>query len=203
MEFKEGVIFTYNQKKKRLFVLMSFAAIVLFLGFILNYIFFFRFADNLIVNAINSASSHVFQNLKSTTLLGAFYTALFGGLFFVVIPMEAVFITFIKGVNPYLVNIIYIGGILISYSFDYYIGYKLAGVSKKIITPKKFYKIKGIINRYGSWAVFGFNVLPLPSQPLSAILGVFRYNIKRFYLFMLSGQIIKYAVITALYKVIL
>jgi membrane protein YqaA with SNARE-associated domain len=133
-------------------------------------------------------------------LLGAFYTSLFGGLFFVFLPMEAVYIRYLKsGFSPFLIILVYVGGFLFSYTANYYIGLKLNNVSKKIISPKKFYKIKGIINRYGAWAIFGFNVLPLPSQPLSTILGVFRYNKKRFYLFFLLGQLIKYTAITVAY----
>ena len=66
-------------------------------------------------------------------------------------------------------------------------------------TMKKFYKTKGILNRYGSLAVFSFNALPLPSQLLSVILGVFRYNKTRFYVFFLSGQAVKLAGITIIY----
>jgi membrane protein YqaA with SNARE-associated domain len=73
---------------------------------------------------------------------------------------------------------------------------KLAGVSKKIITSKKFYKIKGLINIYGAGAIFVINALPLPSQPLAAILGVFKYNKTKFYLFFLLGQFVKYGAIT-------
>ena len=76
---------------------------------------------------------------------------------------------------------------------------KLSGISKKLISPKKFYRLKGLTNKYGALTIFFFNALPLPSQLLSVILGVFRYNKTRFYVFFLFGQIVKYAAISVIY----
>ena len=113
------------------------------------------------------------------------------------LPLEALFITFlIGGQNGLLLILIYVFGFICSYTLNYYIGYKLSEISRKLITPKKFYKIKGIINRYGSGAIFAFNLFPLPSQPLAAILGVFKYNKPRFYTLFILGQVFKYSIIT-------
>ena len=73
------------------------------------------------------------------------------------------------------------------------------GKHLKLISPKKFYKLKGLLNKWGSLAVLLFNATPLPSQHLSVILGVFRYNKTRFYVFVFLGQLIKYLYITAGY----
>ena len=110
--------------------------------------------------------------------------------------MEAVFLTFLKaGYSPFILVGIYVFGMIIAYTINYYLGMRLATITQKTITPQKFYKIKGIINKYGVLAIFLFNVLPLPSQPLSAILGVFKYNKAKFYTFFILGQITKYTII--------
>ena len=96
---------------------------------------------------------------------------------------------------PFMLVGIYLFGLVLSYTINYYLGMRLANLVQKAITPKKFYKIKGIINKYGVGAIFVFNVLPLPSQPLSAILGVFKYNKTKFYVFFVLGQLIKYSAI--------
>jgi membrane protein YqaA with SNARE-associated domain len=134
--------------------------------------------------------------LKEKSLLGVFYSSFFGGLFFVFLPMEVLFVSLLKdGVNPTMLIILYIVGFLLSYSINYFIGMNLGELSKKLIGAKQFYNIKVAINRYGVLAVFAFNALPLPSQALSTILGVFKYNKTKFYIFFLSGQLIKYIVI--------
>lgn len=199
-KFYKSAMFSYNQKRKITFLFLSIAAAFLITFILLYYFLSLKNSDIFIFNQINSAAGHVFQQLNNTTLLGSLYASIFGGLFFVILPVELVFYSFLRaGHNIILINIFYVAGFLISYTLNYYLGLKLTGISKKIISPKKFYKIKGTINRYGAWAVFGFNVLPLPSQPLATILGVFKYNRKRFYIFFLSGQILKYAVISMAY----
>ena len=141
--------------------------------------------------------SHITSSIYSATLLGIFYSSLIGGLFFIFLPMEVIFAKFVNSGYPIaIVFAAYMSGLVISYTADYFIGMKLANASKKIITPRKFYSTKGHINRYGGLAVFIFNVLPLPSQPLAAILGVFKYNKTRFYVYFICGQLVKITSIT-------
>ncbi|RMF07264.1 hypothetical protein D6764_00230 [Candidatus Woesearchaeota archaeon] len=193
--------FEYGARKKRQTLLLS-SVTALFLLLLTLYFFLFADASSLpFVSLLNSAASKVIAEISGRTLLGAFFASLFGGLFFITVPTEAVFIMFLKAdLNPYLLFFVYISGFVLSYTLNYFVGLKLAGLSKKIITPRKFYRIKGYINRHGALAVFVFNVLPLPSQALTTILGVFRYNLARFYLFFLLGQAIKYSLILLSYS---
>jgi membrane protein DedA with SNARE-associated domain len=204
MKFKVDEIFAYNLERKRLNLIISgFVGLVILL-FVLYYLFSLRHVDNFFVNLINGIFSHIFVSLKARSLLGAFYAAMFGGLFFIFMPVEAIFIGFLaKGQSPILIISVFIIGFLVSYSLDYVIGLKFANLAKKLITPKKFYKIKILVNNRGGWAIFLFNALPLPSQALSAILGVFRYNYKKFYLYFLLGQLVKFTVISLGYIYIL
>jgi membrane protein YqaA with SNARE-associated domain len=126
-------------------------------------------------------------------LLGAFYSTLFGGLFFIPIPIEAIYIGFLKaGQNAILITLAFLLGITVAYWINYHVGFWLSGISKKIIGMKTFYKTKIIFNRYGPLGIFIFNALPLPSQPLCTILGVFNYNRKKFWVYTMSGQVTKY-----------
>lgn len=172
----------------------------LFALFVIYYILILRSSDFFLVKIINTIFSHVGNNLGKLTLLGAVYAAFFGGLFFITLPIEAIFIAFLHSeFHPFLVMSLFVGGLFVSYSIDYLIGYKLSNFSKKLIPPKKFYKTKNLINKYGPVAIFVINVLPLPSQILATVLGVFKYNRTRFYIFFLSGQITKYVLITIFY----
>ncbi|MFH1771020.1 MAG: VTT domain-containing protein [archaeon] len=203
-EFATNTIFSYNLARKRFFLLLTIVIVVAVLALVAVYFTFLRDTDILVINLIKTFLNHVIGNVKAGTLLGALYTALFGGLFFVFMPMEVAFITFLRaGESPVLLVILYIVGMICSFTVNYYIGMKMSGLSKKIISPRKFYKIKGIINKYGAGAIFLFNVLPLPAQPLSAILGVFKYNKPRFYFFFILGQSIKYIAISIAYIYIL
>ena len=199
ISFRENRIFSYSRLNKigfGIFVILSAVFIVLL---VVAY-FFQRNSDILIFRVMNTAITHVSSHIWGASPLGIIYTTAIGGLFFISIPLEVLFVKFLKTGHPILIIFLfYFLGLIVSYTIDYLIGLKLSNFSKKIISPKKFYKTKGILNRYGSLAVFSFNALPLPSQLLSVILGVFRYNKTRFYVFFLSGQAVKLAVITLIF----
>jgi len=195
-DFSRQVIFDYNRKQKRRFVFYTFLGIIVVLALITYYFMFFIDSGTFLSRNVNSAFKHITVNIKDATILGSFYASGFGGLFFLPVPLELVFLNFLRaGHFAGLLMGIYLLGILISYSINYWIGGKLTYASKKIISYKKFYKIKGFINKHGALGVFVFNVLPLPSQILSAILGVFNYNKTRFYVFTMAGQVTKYIAI--------
>lgn len=199
--FKPDTIFSYerNEKLFTAFVLISVGVVIAIL--ILFYLFSWRHSDNIIITTIAGGIGHITTQIGDATLLGVFYGSLIGGLFFVFVPTEALFISFLRADhNPILLIAIYISGFILSYSLNYFVGLKLNRIAKKAIGPKKFYSTKGIMNRYGSLGVFGFNALPLPSQPLATILGVFKYNKSRFYVLFISGQLAKYIVISFIFS---
>lgn len=194
--FLEESMFHYNIRKKR-----AFGAAIIVIGMflfliVLDYVLILRKSDFFLVTFINTVFSHIGSQVAAKTLLGVFYTALFGGLFFVFMPVEALFISYLKSDAPdIMIMLVYIFGFIISYTINYYVGFRLSKLAKKLISAKQFYKLKGTVNKYGGLAIFGFNALPLPSQPLATILGVFRYNKTRFYVFFILGQVVKYTVI--------
>lgn len=199
VEFKEDKIFLYEKWAKIGFGIFMIFAGALFVSLIVSY-FFLKDSDITFFRIMNSFISHIIVNMSASSVAGMFYTTFFGGLFFITIPIEVFFVKYLgAGYAFYNVILVYFLGIAFSYTVDYLIGLKLSGLSKKLISPKKFYKLKGLLNKWGSLAVLFFNATPLPSQHLSVILGVFRYNKTRFYVFVFLGQLIKYLYITAGY----
>lgn len=199
ISFKEDGIFSYDRFNKIGFglSLIVLIAVVVLLG--ITY-FFQRNSDVLIFKVINIVITHFTSHISDVTPLGILYTTLIGGLFFVSMPLELLFIKFLNAGNPIIVLFLfYFLGLIVSFTINYFIGLKLSALSKRIISPKKFYKTKGVLNRYGALAIFAFNALPLPAQLLTVILGVFRYNKTRFYVFFLLGQLAKYTVISVFY----
>ena len=196
--FADTRIFTYNRARKIVFGIAWILSIIILASIVASYFTVLKDSEFAVVQAFNSAVGHVSSNISDATVLGIFYSTLIGGLFFIFMPLELFFIKYLKAGHMVITVIaVYLAGLIISYTADYFIGLKFSFLAKKLISPRKFYKIKGLINRYGGIAVFLFNAVPLPSQILSAILGVFKYNKTRFYVFFLLGQVTKIAVITA------
>jgi len=195
-----NVIIEMNAKRKKLEGFLTIAAIVFIIIIIVSYLIFFKklsiFQDSMLTDIVG----HVKTQIVTFSTLGSFYTALFGGLFFIWVPMEGYFIKALLSSNPTILYLLFIGGIMISYSIDYLIGMKLSKLSRRLVSPKKFYKIKTYINIYGKAAIFLASAIPFfPSQQVTFILGVFRYNKTRLFILTMSGQMIKYfAIILAL-----
>ena len=202
MDIKKDM-FLYNANKKKINGLLTIAISVVFILGLIYYFFYLRNSDNVFFKTINNIIGTIYNEIDKGTKIGVLYSALFGGLFFVVIPTELVFLNFLikETLNSWILLIVYIAGIFVAYNINYYTGYKLKGVSKFIITPKKFYKIKGKLNKYGGLVIYLMNAIPfMPAQPLSTILGVFNYNRMRFYFYSFFGLLTKYVAMILIYK---
>lgn len=204
-QYNNNTIFEYNYGKKIRFIVYLIVGVAILLGISGYYYFFLSKMDNSFVNTINAVILHITSNIANTgSYLGAFYTTAIGGLFFIPVPIELTFLASLRaGIPAILLILIYMFGLILAYTLNYQIGSVFSELSKKLITPKKFYKIKVSVNKYGMLTVFLFNLLPLPAQPLSAILGVFRYNKVKFYLSFIIGALIKFIVIAVAYFYIL
>ncbi|MFP4524369.1 MAG: VTT domain-containing protein [Candidatus Woesearchaeota archaeon] len=201
VEFSKTGVFEYRRAAKLRFAIISLAVIVFILLLVAAYFLFLQDQELLIVDFLIGLISHVQGEISAATPIGVLYTALFGGLFFVTLPMEAIYIKFLsQGVSTPLLLVTYIFGFGVAFTLNYIIGLKLNAFSKKLVGPQKFYKLKGVLNRHGAVAVLVINLIPFfPAQPLSAILGVFRYNKAKFYVYSLGGQAVKYLVMAIAY----
>lgn len=196
----ENYVIEYNERRKKMSGITLFLSIGFILLAVVLYYSYFRklglFEGTAVAVIIKGVSLHI----KNADLIGMFYTTLFGGFFFVVLPLEILFVRGLLAVNSsFYVIVFYLLGLIISYVGNYVLGLRFSRIFKNFINVKQFYKIKGMVNRYGGTAIFIFNALPLPSQPLTFMLGVFKYNKTRLVIFSLTGQVLKLTVITLLF----
>jgi len=204
VNFTKKGIFEYNQSAKLRFALITIIVLGLLASLIIMYVIFFKESDIALFNFVERVLAHVQSHIAAGSVQGILYVSVLGGLFFVTLPLEVFFITFLKsGVSPYSLIAFYLGGFAFSFTLNYIIGSQLNEISMKIITPKKFYKFKGLLNKYGPMSILVFNLIPFfPAQPLSAILGVFKYNKAKFYTYFIAGELVKYSAIAIIYLTI-
>ena len=200
--FGEDEVFYYNYRRK---VIESLALISFILFIILAigvYVLYLKDKDVWFLRWIRLFFVYLYSQVTTYTLKGAFISSLIGGLVFVTVPTEVVFAKFMLHTHkPYFLLVVYLLGLFLSYNVNYYLGKKLVGLSKRAIGVKKFYSIKGMINRKGGVLIFLFYAIPfMPSQALTTILGVFNYPLTRFYLLFFIGQFLKYFSIILFYK---
>ncbi len=196
MKFQKDEIFSYHEKR-------NFYSGLIFLSTVLIAATLFVLATSGILkleipglSAIQKLVLYVSREIQKPSLIGVFFTTLFGGLFFFYLPIEFLYIraTYSKLDASDLIAL-HLIGLLISFSINYFLGRIAARACIKLISPKKFYRMKGFLNRYGVLAIFAFNALPLPAPILSAILGVIRYKKKIFYPVFVVGQLSQSVVI--------
>ncbi|MBW0432566.1 VTT domain-containing protein [Leptospira yasudae] len=196
MQFRKDEIFQYHKKR-------NFYSGLIFLGSVfLAVILLSLTASGLLkleipgLEAIQKLVLFVSKEIRKPSLLGVFFTTLFGGLFFFYLPIEFLYIraaySKLDGSDLVMLHIL---GLVISFTINYFLGRIAARACIKLISPKKFYRMKGFLNRYGVLAIFAFNALPLPAPILSAVLGVIRYKKKIFYPVFVAGQLAQCAVI--------
>ncbi|XDD50787.1 VTT domain-containing protein [Leptospira sp. WS92.C1] len=196
MQFQKDEIFQYHKKRNfysgLIFISTVFVAITL-LFLTASGILKFEIPG---LNSIQKLVLYVSREIQKPSLEGVFFTTLFGGLFFFYLPIEFLFIraTYSRLDGSDLI-VLHILGLLISFTINYFFGRIAARACIKLISPKKFYRMKGFLNQYGVLAIFAFNALPLPAPILSAILGVIRYKKKIFYPVFLAGQLAQSVVI--------
>lgn len=192
MDFGKDDVFAYNQINKKIFGYASIVIILSLIFVVFHYFAFLRGSNNVTVQLVENLFQHFVDHMSSSSLLGAFYGGAIGGLFFIYLPLEVLYLNFLRtGMHPLSLGLLFLSGIFISFSINYFVGYFFADISKELIGAKKFYKLKVVLNNYGGLAIFFFNATPMPAQPLAVILGVFRYDKTRFYIYVFLGQLTK------------
>jgi len=196
MDFtQKDSIIEYNYKTKRFEGIIKIAVIVGILILITSYML--KVFEGTILDII---ISFVVKQFGSQTILGTFLIGAIGGLFFLSVPIEILYINAIRGTESISLitghALALMCGLAIAYSIDYLFGLYLSGFSKKLISAKQFYNIKAKLNRYGLWLILVFNITPLPSQALTFICGVFRYNKTRYATIWAIGWIVKITIIS-------
>ena len=147
-EISTIAMFEYGREKKIRFLVTSLIIMGILVLAVIMYFLLLQHLDIAFFTFIGTFAQYIKSEISNATTAGIFYTALVGGLFFVTLPTEIVFIGFLKqGANPYIAVTAFIVGFAISHTVNYIIGQRLDHIAKKIITSKKFYKVKGMLNK--------------------------------------------------------
>jgi membrane protein YqaA with SNARE-associated domain len=134
------------------------------------------------------------SEIANNTILGMFYTAVFGSLFFLAIPSEALFIYFLDSTSyPGIVILLLmtignVFGLVFNYLFGRILGERFA--SK--LFSKNFDKYQDKINSKGGWILLIGNIFPGPIELLTVFFGSFRFPLGQYIYLVFMGRLIKY-----------
>lgn len=191
--YQKDNIFEYNESSKRMNSVLLFSSffLILIIGFVILFLKMdFQKANFPLYIYID----YLVTEIQSKSLLGLFITSFFGGLFFLFFPLEIYFFSILT-INSTFSSFFfpYVLGVIFAQLANYWLGLRLNRLSKLLIPPKNFYKMKGLLNKWGIWVILLMNMMPLPSPVFSTVLGAFKYNFKKFSVFAILGILILYS----------
>lgn len=137
------------------------------------------------------------KNLYSFAIVN-FFGYLF---FFFLMPMELAFIFYLRtGYDPIMLNLVAVLTAMSSQVIDYLIGYFFsARIIDRFIGRKRYKKAEDEIRKFGNWALFFSNLLPLSSPIISLAAGMLKYPKKDAFLYSFTGMICRYLLLTLLF----
>ncbi len=178
---------------------LLFFIIVVLVGYIIYQFHFDKIVEFLKQNPLVWAIvQHFTMQIKGKTLLGMFYSSFFGACFFVVLPIEVVFLYFLSLKYHFLlVYFVTVIGTVLGLIFDYLIGFLIGIPILRYFLKKKYERYSKLIERYGSWIIFVGNLIIFPIDIVSLIVGSLRFSFRKFVVYTLLGTAIKFAALIA------
>jgi len=155
----------------------------------------------MIVIASLTIGADILENNQHSTLSFAIVN-FFGYLFFFLfMPVELAFIYYLRtGYNPWILNFVALGTAMSAQMIDYLIGYFFSTrIIDSMIGRKRYEKAENEIRKYGNWALFLSNLLPLSSPIISLAAGMLKYRVKEALLFSFVGMICRYLLLTLIF----
>ncbi|MFC2136257.1 DedA family protein [Bacteroidota bacterium] len=120
-----------------------------------------------------------------------------GYLFFIILPVEALVPYYLsEGHSGVLLILIAVLTALVAQVLDYSFGFTFSEkIIDNFIGRRRYSKAKTVVEKYGGWAIFFFNLFPLSSPILLLAAGMLRFKLSKALLYSAAGLIIKYTVI--------
>ncbi|OIO80483.1 hypothetical protein AUJ84_03415 [Candidatus Pacearchaeota archaeon CG1_02_32_132] len=140
------------------------------------------------------------EDLTNPSPWGLFYAGFVGSLFFIPVPQEIFLVSaLIAGTSMYTAFIAIFIGTIAGNVFNYYAGIKLSPFFIHLASTRQLYKLRRLVNKFGVYAIFLFNLLPLPAPLLTFGLGITKYNSKKLFTALTLGVVFKYVAIIVLF----
>ena len=136
--------------------------------------------------------SHFFIEIKQQTDLGVFYLFAFSSLFFLPVPLEALYFKFMGSMPFEKIFVIAVAGIMLGQLVNYFIGRFFGFIFVHFIKKKTRRSMKDKLSKYGIFAVIFVHIIPFPFQIFNFVSGILRYRFFRWTFFALVGLVIKH-----------
>lgn len=122
--------------------------------------------------------------------------SMIGSLIFFTLPVELAFLfSIIQGNSILLCIAVTLLGFALASFINYETGHKLSKYILYVLSAKKFYQMRRLMNRWGVYTIVLMTLLPTASDLLTFGLGTIKYNIKRLFALIIVGALVKFTII--------
>ena len=137
---------------------------------------------------------------KSESLTSFIVVHFAGYLFFLLMPVEMLFVYYLSFYPELELIGIAIGTAFAAQVIDYLIGYSFRyKFILYFVGEKRIENAESYIKKYGNLTIFIFNLLPLSSPVIALVAGMLKYSIKDLVIYSVLGLAIKYAILSLVF----
>jgi membrane protein YqaA with SNARE-associated domain len=180
----------------------AFAGIMIWFGIqILYYFFDFNILEWIkSIPYLYTTFQYFFDEITARTDLGIFYLFMFSSLFFLPVPLEALYFAMLKsGLDLYGTFKLVVLGIIAGQIINYMLGRILGFVFISFINRSTRKSIKRKLSKYGILAVSAVHIVPFPFQIFNFVTGILRYSFFKWLIFVIIGLSFKHIVMYYIY----
>ena len=144
--------------------------------------------------------SHFVDEISARSNAGIFYVFAISSLFFLPIPLEALYINFLReGFGFQELFFLAVGGIIAGQIINYLFGRFFKFIFMQFIKKKTRLSMKRKLVRYGPVAVTSVHLIPFPFQLFNFISGMLKYSFIKWIFFMTLGLALKHVIMYWIY----
>ena len=138
---------------------------------------------------------HVFDEVSARTSAGFYYLFSFSSLFFLPMPLEFIYLGFLKQgfvfKNLYLFTLL---GVITGQCINFMLGRFFGFIIKPYIKRRTRITLQKRLHKYGVYAIAVMHLLPLPYPLFNFIVGLTRFNFFKWLIVMLPSLLINYLI---------
>jgi membrane protein YqaA with SNARE-associated domain len=135
----------------------------------------------------------IMTEIGRKSVLGLSLITFVGSLFFIGFPGELLFLGYVRaGYSVYYISLIMLFFGLVAQAINYSFGFFLERKLLEQYVKENKREFKKSLKKYDSMFIILINLLPLPADILTVILGMVKYDFKKAMLFSTIGKILKY-----------
>lgn len=173
---------------------LVFGVIIIIMIYILSLIIWQQFSELLLqIPIIYEVYNLTMLEIQKRSVIGLSILTFIGSLFFVAYPAELLYLVYTRiGYSLFYVALIMLFYTMLGQAVNYSLGYFIEEKFLHKFIRKRKKEYLGSLAQYDMLFIIILNIVPLPADILSLILGIIKYDFKKTMIYTFIGKILKF-----------